>query len=310
MNLSFSIPLKQAWERMTRMLFRPFRLETWLVLGFAAFLSEFLSGRSGSAGSWRSHHNPALHGVARGVEAFLLHPVWTGIVLVLLSFAVVAVIVVHWLSCRGRFVFLHNVVEEKAGIVEPWKRFARLGDSLFVWTLVFMLVCITLAIAIVLPFLAAILALWSNGQFRWEGLGAILGFVAMIVPFALLFAITVLFLNHFVVPIMYRQGVSASRAWSVFLALFRAQPGGFVLYALFMLVMGCIVAAGVLTVGISTCCVGFLLIGTPYVGQVILLPVHVFFRGFGPHFLAQLGPEYDVFAGAAHAPTDAPGVTR
>ena len=39
MQISFVEPLSRAWERMRRMLFSPFELGRWLVLGFSAWLA-------------------------------------------------------------------------------------------------------------------------------------------------------------------------------------------------------------------------------------------------------------------------------
>jgi hypothetical protein len=56
----------------------------------------------------------------------------------------------------------------------------------------------------------------------------------------------------------------------------------------------------VLIVAIVTCCVCCLLL-VPYVSTVILLPVYVFHRAYPAHYLAQYGPEYDVFPPPAPA---------
>ena len=53
MNVSYTMPLQQSWARMVRMLFRPFRLESWLTVGFAAFLSEYLSHFGGEFADFR-----------------------------------------------------------------------------------------------------------------------------------------------------------------------------------------------------------------------------------------------------------------
>ena len=50
MGVSYIEPLQRAWARAERMLFKPFRLEMWLVLGFAAFLSELFTGAKGTRG--------------------------------------------------------------------------------------------------------------------------------------------------------------------------------------------------------------------------------------------------------------------
>jgi hypothetical protein len=218
----------------------------------------------------------------------------------------VIVVVLHWVSCRGRFIFLDDVVHERPAIVEPWKRYARQGNSQFLWAVGFWLVCLTAILVISLPFLASLRALWGEGGFHWLGLLSLVGFLFMAIPVALAVAYTILFLNHFVVPIMYRDGLSATAAWGRFLTLLRAHPVSFIAYGLLMIVLWIVIGFAVAVVGFSTCCVGFLLFMTPYVGQVVLLPVHVTLRAFGPEFLAQFGPEFDVF-GAAPAPPAAPG---
>jgi hypothetical protein len=45
---------------------------------------------------------------------------------------------------------------------------------------------------------------------------------------------------------------------------------------------------------VTCCCAGCLLL-LPYLGTVLLLPVLVFKRAYPLYFLAQFGPEYDVF---------------
>jgi hypothetical protein len=45
---------------------------------------------------------------------------------------------------------------------------------------------------------------------------------------------------------------------------------------------------------VLTCCI----VGLPYVGTVILLPLYVTYRIFSLEFLAQFDPEFDVFTPA------------
>ena len=308
-NVSFVTPLQQAWGRMERMLFRPFRIETWLVMGFAAFLSEMMSGGTGGGGTYGSHtgHGGWGRSVGRKAWAFLQDPAMLLLVVVIASVAIVLAVVLLWVSCRGRFIFLDNVVRERAAIVEPWGRFARQGNSLFLWTMLFYVACMVAALVVALPFLVSLRALWEDGTFHWAGLLSLLGFVAMAVPVAIAAAYTLLFLNHFVVPIMYRDGLSATAAWGRFLALLRAHPLRFIAYGLLMIVLWLVIGLAVMMVGFSTCCIGFFLLVLPWVKQVLLLPVLVTIRAFGPQFLGQFGPEYDVFATAPAPPVSVPG---
>lgn len=306
MNIAFIAPLQRAWGRMERMLFRPFRIETWLVMGFAAFLSELFHG--GAGGTYGRHYHghggpgEIPHAIFRRVWEFLQDPAMLVLAIVGGIVVLTIVIVLQWVSCRGRFIFLDNVVYERAAIVEPWSRFARLGNSLFVWTLLFGLACLVAILVVALPFLASLRSLWSDGEFHWLGLVSLAGFMFMAIPVALAMAYTVLFLNHFVVPIMYRHGLSATQAWGRFLTLLRAHPVSFIAYGLLMIVLWSAILLAKVVLGFSTCCIGFLLLATPYLGQVVLLPVLATLRAFGPEFLAQFGPEYDLFAAAPASP--------
>lgn len=308
MNIAFIAPLQRAWGRMERMLFRPFRIETWLVMGFAAFLSELLTGgSSGFGGRYREHHGAGRfpHEFFHRIVEFFSDPAKLMLAIVAGCTLLVIFVVLLWVSCRGRFIFLDNVVHERPAIVDPWSRYARQGNSLFAWSLGFLLVCAVALMVVALPFIASLRALWGDGEFHWAGLLSLAGFMFMAIPVALAIAYTLLFLNHFVVPIMYLHGLSATAAWGRFLTLLRAHPWSFIAYGLLMILLLIVIGLAKLLLGLSTCCVGFILLWVPYVRQVILLPVLATLRSFGPEFLAQFGPEFDVYGASPASPAPA-----
>jgi hypothetical protein len=297
MNVSYLGALQRAWGRARNLLLSPFRLETWLVLGFAAFLSEWLSGGWGHSGfqqRFQWHHG-------RGAEllACLGHPVWGPLVFLLIAVAIILALVLQWLGARGKFVFLDDVVRGRASIAEPWTRHARQGNSLFLWKLVFWLLAGFVIGGVLLTTAGAAVLAAVGLHAPVAAAPPIAAGVALLLALALLFAFVMLLTDDFVVPLMYRDGLSATNAWGRFLPLLRQHLGIFVVYGLFVLLLSAIVGAVVAAAGLATCCVGFLFLALPYVGQVILLPLHVTFRGLGPEFLAQFGPDYDVFAVAA-----------
>lgn len=314
MNVSYLAPLRQSWMRTQRMLFRPFRMETWLVLGFAAFLSEYLSGFGGGGNySWKGRPHVGIGPVLSRIAEFLLHPLWGTLVIVLVALVLITTLAFMWLSSRGKFIFLDNVVHERTGIVEPWGRFSRHGNALFGFWLGFFLACGALFLAITVPLLPAILgAVASGGALQVLSAIAVGWWVALMVPLGIVAAYTHLFLFQFVVPIMYREGQGVLAAWRRFLPLLRANVLEFLLFGLFYLVALIVVGVSIAVVGIATCCVGLLVLAIPYVGSVLLLPVEVPLRGLGPDFLAQFGPEWSVFdqappaAGPATATPPAP----
>jgi len=233
---------------------------------------------------------------------------WGPLLIALLVVGIIVWIVFQWLGARGKFVFLDGVMQERARIAEPWHRYARQGNSLFLWRFGFYLVTGVLAgecsSARPAPPCSAGWAFARPLPSRrpsWPVL-------ALLVLIALVSAFILLLLDAFVVPLMYRHELTTSQAWGRFLPLFRENLGSFVRFALVCLVIGIAIGAAVLAVGFATCCVGFLLIALPYVGQVVLLPVYVVLRAFGPEFLAQFGPEFDVLPrpGAGDALPPAP----
>ena len=309
MNLSYIVPLQKSWTRMTRMLFRPFQFRNWFVLGFAAFLSEYLSwGFSGSRSTYQRHPHVVSHELLIRAVEFLRNPLAMTLVLWILLCALAVAILFMWISSRGKFIFLENVVHEQAGIVEPWGRFKRLGNSLFAWRLGFSIVCLLLVGAMVLPFLAAIAALVSQDAFRPADLLVLLPLAAMLAPFGIVVAYTLLFLHSFVVPIMYKDGVGALAAWRRFLDLFRAHAASFIVFGLFAFALTIVVGFAVVAFGMATCCIGFFLLSLPYIGSVLLLPVELTARALGPEFLAQFGPGFVMLV--EHVPPQDPQARR
>jgi hypothetical protein len=294
---------------MVRMLFRPFRFELWLVMGFAAFLSELFSGGGGGSnfgGKYRGHVPVVAGQIRQRVWDFFHQPGMMVALVVAGSVALVLTIVLLWVNSRGRFIFLDNVIYERPAIADPWKRYAELGNSLFGWTLVFGAACIGVTVVISLPFVAALRSLWYEGSFHWAGIASIFGLLFMAIPVALVAGFTLLFLYHFVVPIMMRHNLSTTAAWGRFMPLLRAHPGSFFLFGVMMLLVEIVFLLAVVFVGALTCCVGFLLFAVPYVKQVVLLPALATIRGIGPEFLAQFGPEFDLYSSAPAPAPPAP----
>lgn len=308
MNVSYVEPLRLSVARMTRMLFRPARAGFWFTLGFAAFLSEYLTwgmGRGGgSVRGDRGSGELSADVLARIVD-FLRNPVVTGVVIAIALCALVAYVLITWISSRGRFVFLDNVARERAAIVEPWRRLARLGNSLFVWRLFFNTLVLVIVGAIVAPFLAAIAALVHSGSFRLTDLFVLLPLPFMLLPVGLVAGYVHLCRTSFVEPIMYRHDVGVLEAWQRFAALFVRRPLPFLGFGVFSLLLIALWVGLVFAFGIGTLTLGFILLAIPYVGSVILLPLEVVARAVGPEFLAQFGEEYAAL-GAPAAPTPPP----
>lgn len=305
MQISFVEPLSPAWERMRRILFEPFSLATWLVLGFSAWLARLASGGAWGGGGrgWAGigDGDAARQEIGSAIDRIAEHIVWLPLILLGVLIVLALVVLVLWVSSRAKLVFLDNVVWERAEIVEPWKRLARLGDSLFWWRLVFVAIVGGLALVIVAAVFLPAASLTFSDTLKGLSIAAIVLGVLAIMVIAVLAYFTLLLLENFVIPVMYRFDQTAMEAWRTLLPWLRRYGGWFVGYGVLFLVAAVAFQVVLLLLCVFTCCIVLL----PYVGTVILLPVWVLYRAYSVEFLAQLHPDFDLFAAARATSTAA-----
>ena len=115
---------------------------------------------------------------------------------------------------------------------------------------------------------------------------------------AVLAFFVLLFLENFVIPIMYKFDLRAVEAWRFFLPWLKRHSGWFVAYAVLLLVAGVAFQLVVMMLCLFTCCIVLI----PYVGTVILLPAWVLYRIFAIEFLAQFHPDFDLFTASPRSP--------
>lgn len=287
-----------ALERTKQTLFRPFDLGKWFVIGFGCWLAQLLDGGSGSWLQSSLNLGDDADALARAPEL----PSWlhwgtlgVGMIVFLVLAALVLLVVLTWVSSRGKFIFLDNVAKNRAAIAEPWHRFSAESGSLFLWRLGFGLVALLLvALMVAVGLAAGAASWWMEPPSGLAIFGAILLALAVL-ALALFLATVTLFLDSFVVPIMALESSSTSEAWGRFLSLFRREPGAFLLYLLLVVVVHVLLAVAVMVVGFGTCCLGFLFLAIPYVGTVVLLPVYVFLRALSLELLAAIEPRFNAF---------------
>ncbi len=291
-------PFDEGFNLMKRMLFQPFDLSKWLALGFAAFLAGHFNAGGGmgfGGGNWgqRARNDGANPAFGFGEHQAL----FIGIIVGLVAFFVIFALVYMWVRARGVFVFTDCLVRERAVIKEPWRDYRKEGNSYFLFSLaVTGIVLLVLAIVGGLIFLfATLVTLPREAKIAiWIAIGAIcaLGYISGVVIIGLI--------NYFMPMVMYRRRCRSWEAFRIVGALIWQDPGSFVLFALFgiLLFLGWMMAAGVVTC--ATCCMAIL----PYVGTVLLLPVFVWFRGYAMFYLRQFGNDYDVWAGVIEAPPE------
>ena len=123
------------------MLFQPFDLGKWFVLGFCAWLAQLgenggghfnmpSGGGPGGGGGGGSPFEEAFHWVQANLAVVLIVAAVIVLVVVVISLLIV------WLQCRGKFMFLDGIVRNRGAVVEPWHRYRRHANSLFLFRLV------------------------------------------------------------------------------------------------------------------------------------------------------------------------------
>lgn len=298
-EISVTVPFSQAIDRVKQVLFQPFDLGKWFIIGFCAWLAQL--GEQGFSFNFPSGSSSRRGGGAgEGLEQardFAMQNLWWIVPLILTLICVVIGLwlVFTWLSSRGKFMFLHCVALDRAEVSAPWSQFSRQGNSLFLFRIVLGLI----SFLVTLPFLVlAALAVFS--MVRHEAatvfgvlmlIALVLGLILVAVGFFLVGKLTM----DFVVPLMFLRGNSCLESWKEFLGLLRANPGHFLLYLLFQLVLAIAIGAILLAIIVVTCCLAGCLMAIPYIGTVLLLPVFVFSRSYSLHYFAQYGRQYDVF---------------
>jgi hypothetical protein len=292
-------PVSPALERVKRVLFQPFSLGKWFVIGFGAWLAHL--GESGGF-----HFN--VPGGGQGGGASFRHEferardyVMSNLGWILPLAAIVAVIglalwlLVLWLSSRGKFIFLHCVALDKAEVSQPWYRFAPQGNSLFLFRLGLMLIAGLSILPLVAMIVMLIVRMVQRGEPEAGGILIAVGLGLVLVGVVVMFGIIHKFMTDFVVPIMFLRRSRCLGALREFWALLSANAGQFILYLLFTIVLGMAIGIVVIAFLLVTCCVCCLAL-LPYVSTVVFLPVLMFKRAYSLYFLAQFGAEYDVFS--------------
>lgn len=293
---SVLIPVGMALETVRRVLFQPFNFIKWLAIGLTAWLAQLESGMGTgfhfNPGQWRKEQASQYGQVVwEWILGHLFFIIPLVILLVIAGFVVGLLIL--WLSCRGKFMFLDNVVGNRAEIFQPWHKFRAQGNSCFLF-----LICFGLAAAAVLILGAGLVVLFgwpdfSRSHFGWYAAGAI-GIGAIFLLCFMITAATIrAFFEDFVIPIMALRTCRIMEGWKVFFELFRRHVGIFVLYLLFRVVL--VMAIGFITVFL--CCLLCCTVLIPYIGAVILLPIHVFWRSYSVHFLGQFDKSLKMFEG-------------
>ena len=301
MGIAYIAPLERGLSRMKQALFSHFDLGKWFTLGFTVFLADIINTHNGGGGG-NSGARERMHGdldeirdiPGMVIDWFADNPVWLAVCVFGLIIIIAITLTLTWLSSRGKFMFLYNVANDESKVSKPWSVYGREANSLFLWRVAFGLISlIPVAVLIGFGFHVAF-KIWDAYCPTAMTIFGIVSLAALgLVLFATI-AFIELFLNDFVVPIMYRERVPVTDAWRRFLSLFSRHPWHFILYGLVVFFLHLMVSVCLFVVGLFTCCIGLIILAIPYIGSVITLPIAYTYRAFSLEYLEQFGPEYKI----------------
>lgn len=296
-EVSVVSPVTPAINHVKLMLFRPFDLGRWFVIGFCAWLASLGSGGGGPHFKFSYRENRDFEqGINQAKEFIIGNLFWmVPLVVFLVLFGIVLWLVFTWLSSRGQFMFLHCVAHNRAEIKNPWRRFRDHANSLFVFRIVLFLVGFIMIIVPVVFMIILIIMTASTGA---PSVGPILGLVFLVlcvIFISICLGVVGSFTMNFVVPIMFLRTTSIRAAWREFLDILSINKGRFLLYLLFQFVIGIAIAAIVFMGLCFTCCCLICVLMIPVVGTVVLLPILIFKRAYSLFYLRQYGSHLDVF---------------
>lgn len=304
-SIQFVEPTSRAFEKMKDILFRPFSLQKWFVLGFSAWLATLGEGGTSSGGGGGGDSSSFEGGEdSSGSDAFSEASNWVmenlaiifaiGAVVLLLILVIGGVLL--WVQSRGKFMFFDNVVHDRTLIAEPWKEFRSLANSLFLWKLFYIVLVVTIILALVG---GAIFLLWptiQGGAFDNSLVPPLVVLGALVLVVSIAAGYINMLLENFVIPIMHRDRMPISPAWGRFLSLHKSRLGSFIGFFFWTILIGIASAIAIFLLVIVTCCIAAIPLIIPYLGTVLLLPLYVFLRLLGPEFLKQFGDEFDTLS--------------
>jgi hypothetical protein len=281
-------PFGEAVELTKKILFQPFDLKKWFIIGFAAWLSN-LGGYNFSYRFSNVRQPPVFGELSDAINQI---PHWFVVLgLVLLITLILGITAVFaWLRARGRFMFIDCVVKNRGAIAEPWRELREQGNSYFLFSLligfVFLIAAAVCSVPFMLPFVRGVTFLHMHDFY-------LTSMIVLWAAFIFLFILVWALIAHLMVVAMYRHRCHATEGLRSAVSLIASYPGEITLYCVFWIALALASVMVVCTLTLATCCFALL----PYLGTVIMLPLFVCLRSFGLLFLRQFGSDYDVWSG-------------
>lgn len=297
--------LAPAWERMKTLLF-PFDISSWLSIGLMVFLvtlgvnSQWNSVNLTGQLPGRLASNSTQTAIESGELAAKLDALLSENIGLLLGIGIPVTVIVLglvvlfvWLSVRGQLMLAWSVATGNLHVSQAWNATRPHTGSLFKYRLTIELVCVALTMVGLFTIVLATYRLIKHQSAEVSVYLLTLG--PIVIAWVLLMFVPTLLLillESFAIPVMLREGTTASAAMRKVSGLFKQHLGSVIGYLFLRYFIRFAAALAVFVATLITCC----LAGLPVIGQALFAPFFVFERAWPMMMLKSVGPEWDPFA--------------
>ena len=246
-----------AIERTRNLLFRPFRLGTFLKLGLVALLTEGYStgfhtssfGAPGRSSSSPLGSRPTVSTMPTvpsasvpALSPFHLAPGLIAIIAISVLFALVLGIVVLYLITRLRFSLFYCLIHQSREITPGWRLYREPAWRFFKLSIVVGLVFVFIVMLVAMPFAVGFYQLYRStqqgGAFDWTlFVWLLLPLIPLVVLLGAAAIATDIVLRDLMLPHIALENVTAAQAWAAARAHIAAERGPFLLYGVLRILL-------------------------------------------------------------------------
>jgi hypothetical protein len=265
-----------AMSRVSSMLFKSFRLRTWLKMGFIGLLGGGVIGSGGNfnfrAPVMHPNRVPSGSGPAGNPLEELGHILrsihvadYAHAIMIAIVIGVALSLIFLYLFCRFRFVLFDSIITQQPEVSRGWRLYASQANRFFGFWLVFRLVQLgAIALIIGVPLWNA----YKSGALSGDGsLYVLLKLAAEIalaaIAAALVFAIISTLMKDFIMPIMALDNLTLGDSWSALWRVVASEPRAWAGYLGMKLLLAIGASIALLVAGTVAVLPALLLIGIP-----------------------------------------------
>lgn len=272
-------------------LFKPFNFKKWLILTFIALLAGYMSngcnfnynggdqsGKNGEVQTNQAGKTPEAGGETPSSqenkpltreEIRIIVIVISVIVLIVLAL----IVLFTWIGSRFSFIFLEDVIKNDASIAVPFKANREIGNSYFLFCLVFFGIFLALFGSIIY---FCVITLIKTGlinvakpdiKYFMELFLVLLPYLVLTLLLFFASGLISLIATNFVVVVMFKDRIKVMQAWPKVLGLLKKNAGSFILYILIKL--GFYIGAGIVYFLVSLICLLVVLIPLALTGVLL-----------------------------------------